>query len=79
MNTRPFCDSYVNLKLRLHFATRLDMVDYANWVRENRTKLSIGFDQYLREHGADIHPSEQVIEMSVYGRMQFSRAMGLGV
>jgi len=74
-----FCDALLNLKLRLHFATQFDAADYANWVRDNAARLTVGFDQWLRDQEGDIHPSEQGIEMSVYGRMQYCRAMGIGV
>jgi len=74
-----FCDALLNLKLRLHLATQFDATDYANWVRDNAVRLSVGFDQWLRDQEGDIHPSEQVVEMSVYGRMQYARSTGIGV
>ena len=80
MNTsRPLCDAWINLKLRLHFATQFDMVDYVNWIRDHQTDLCIGFDPWLRDNEDIIHPSEQGVEMSVYGRMQYSRSTGIGV
>jgi hypothetical protein len=80
MNThRPLCDALRNLKRRLHLATQFDAADYANWVRYNATRLCVGFDQWLREQEGDIHPSEHVVEMSVYGRMQYARSTGIGV
>jgi hypothetical protein len=74
-----YCDAYLNLKLRLSLATCVDPIDYANWVRDKATQLCLGFDLYMRANEGDIHPSEQVDEMSVYGRMQFVRATGRDV
>jgi len=78
-NIRPLCDAYLNFVLKLSLATTIDVTQYADWLRANAPAVAAGFDQWLRHNEGNIHPSEQITEMSIYGRMQFSRAMGLGV
>lgn len=79
MKSVEYCNDYLNFCLKLSIATRIDMVDYANWIRDNQTELTIGFDRWMRDNERDLHADEHRFELPVYGRMQYTRAMGLGV
>jgi len=79
MKLRPLENAYINFCDWLSIATQFDLVKYANWLRDNELQITIGFDRYLRDNEKDLLPEEHRFEMPVYGRMQYSRAMGLGV
>lgn len=64
---RNLSDAYLNFMLRLSIATTLDMVAYADWIRANKDALSVGFLMSDEDDAA------------VYGRMQYTRAIGRGV
>jgi hypothetical protein len=64
---RPKSAGYINFMAVLDAATTLNAEQYANWVRDHSIELTLGFQR----SGED--------EPAVYARIQYSRAMGLGV
>lgn len=64
---REYSEAYLNFCFWLSDATRIDPIAYANWIREHASKVRVG---YVRS-GED--------NPFVYGRMQFTRAIGTGV
>lgn len=63
----PKTNEYLNFMVILDAATTFNAADFADWVRDHQVELSVGFQR----SGED--------EPAVYARVQYSRAMGLGV
>jgi len=62
-----YLDSYLHFRLWLTASTSIDEVDYCDWLRDNADRLQKAF--YLS--------GEDPSDLSVWCRMQFSRAMVL--
>jgi len=64
---RPESEGFLNFKVILAAATTFEADEYANWVRDHREQLAAGFK------------ASGETDEAVYARVQYSRAMGLGV
>ena len=64
---RPESEGFLNFKVILASATTFEADEYANWVRDHREQLAEGFK------------ASGETDEAVYARVQYSRAMGLGV